>query len=112
MASIIDNQGENTLLKAVENITEGSRELCIASAYFSLDALGMISGNLEDCQSVRILFGDEASRTERSKLMDRLREFSDIALAAERMADPTLTALNIVDCLFTQRRIQARCYTK
>ena len=35
--SIIDNQGENTLLHGIENITENSRELCIATAFFSLD---------------------------------------------------------------------------
>jgi hypothetical protein len=37
--SIIDNQGENTLAVGIENITGWVKELCIATAFFSLGAL-------------------------------------------------------------------------
>jgi len=112
LTSIIDNQGENTLRAAIERITGGGRDVCIASAFFSLDALALVSKNLGDCERVRILFGDDANRTERAKLLARLRADSDKALVKDRMSDPTLESLQAVDKLFRAGRIQARCYVQ
>ncbi len=109
--SIIDNRNGNTLQVGIENITDGSRTLSIATAFFSLDALAIVACNLRDCESVRILFGDEADKMQRSKLLERLREQSDADLADRRLTDPTLSNLGVVNELFKQKRIQARCYT-
>src|SRR5436853_4603519 len=99
--SIIDNRDGNTLQLGIENITEGSRHLSIATAFFSLDALAMVACNLRECETVRILFGDEADKIQRTKLMARLREQSDLDLADRRIReDPILSNLNIVHELF------------
>ncbi|MDQ2730312.1 MAG: phospholipase D-like domain-containing protein, partial [Armatimonadota bacterium] len=110
-SSIIDNRDGNTLQVGIENITGGSRTLCIATAFFSLDALGMVACNLHECESVRILFGDDSDKMQRVKLLRRLREQSDADLADRRMVDPTLSNLAKINELFKQKRIQARCYT-
>lgn len=109
--SIIDNQGENTLAIGIERITGGVREFCVATAFFSLDALALVAKNLPGCDRVRILFGDEADRSERVKLLRRMREHSDFDLAEQRLSDPTLDALRKVEELFKQGRVEARCYT-
>lgn len=109
--SIIDNREGNTLQIGIENITGGSRTLSIATAFFSLDALGMVACNLQDCESVRILFGDDSDKMQRAKLLQRLREQSDADLADRRLDDPTLSNLGKINALFKQKRIQARCYT-
>lgn len=109
--SIIDNRDGNTLQLGIENITEGSRSLSVATAFFSLDALAIVAGNLHGCDSVRILFGHESDRTQRAKLLQRLREQSDADLAERRLDDPTLSNLAKIDALFKSKRIQARCYT-
>lgn len=111
MSSIIDNRNENTLQSGIERITESSHQLDIATAFFSLNALAMIAKNLHECESVRILFGDDSDRTQRAKLLTRLRETSDTELEQQRYIDPTLSDLSKVDELFKQNRIQARCYT-
>lgn len=110
-SSIIDNRGDNTLAVRVENITGGVRELWIATAFFSLDALALVAKNLEQCDQVRILFGDEADKTQRSKLLARTRETSDKDLGERRFDDPTLSALEKIDLLFRAGRVAARCYT-
>lgn|GEM_PF-872033 len=111
LTSVIDNQGDNTLQVAIRNITETSTDLCIATAYFSLDALALVADNLHGCNSIRILFGDEANKTQRAKLLEQLRARSDRDLADQRLIDPTLDNLRKVQELFRQGRIQARCYT-
>jgi hypothetical protein len=67
LASIIDNQGENTLLHALEKRTENGQELAIATAFFSLDALSLLGQRLKSYDRVRLLFGDEASALERDR---------------------------------------------
>ncbi len=109
--SIIDNRDGNTLQVGIENITEGSRSLSIATAFFSLDALELVACNLQGCESVRILFGHEADRSQRERLLERLRAQSDVDLAERRLTDPTLSSLAKIDALFKAKRIQARCYT-
>src|SRR5580658_8214780 len=107
MSSIIDNQADNTLKGGIERITEGSRQLSIATAFFSLNALALVARNLRGCDSIRILFGDDSDRTQRARLLARLREHSDIELEERRFIDPTLTDLAVIDELFKQKRIQA-----
>ncbi|MBA3726132.1 MAG: hypothetical protein H0W86_06685 [Armatimonadetes bacterium] len=101
-SSVIDNRGDNTLQVAIENITQSGRELCAATAFFSLDALAMIAKNLHTVDRVRILFGDDASRTQRAILLQRLRQRSDSDFADQRLIDPELDALKKVNELFKQ----------
>lgn len=110
--TIIDNQGENSLKSAIFENTKGASELCIATAFFSLDALSLISESLGKTERVRILFGDEADRTQRKKLLERLRRDSDEDLVVQRLKDPVLQKLNLVDRLFKEGKIEARCYTQ
>lgn len=109
--SIIDNQEGNTLALGIENITGGVRELWIATAFFSLDALALVAKNLHQCDQVRILFGDDADRRQRQKLLQEMRDRSDGDLVEQRLIDPTLDSLRKVQELFKQGRINARCYT-
>lgn len=110
-SSIIDNRDPNTLLARLETVTAGGRELAIASAFFSLDALALIGPALAQYSRVRILFGDEANATQRLKLLQVLREQSDADLLKRRLTEPTLRGLQQTAGLFTQGRIEARCYT-
>lgn len=110
-STIIDNQGDNTLQAAIIEATSGAKELCVATAFFTLDALAMVAEHLHECDRVRILFGPDSSRTQRGKLMELLRLQSDRELAERRINDPTLTDLVKVESLFKDKRIEARCYT-
>lgn len=70
LTSIIDNQDGNTLHNALELITDNGRELWIATAFFSLDALNMLGENLLRADKIRLLFGDEASARQRNALIN------------------------------------------
>ena len=64
-STIIDNREGNTLCAALERMGAGGKELWIASAFFSLDALLLLADTLAPYQRLRILFGDEANLRQR-----------------------------------------------
>lgn len=110
--SIIDNQGDNTLYQALQDITETGHELWIATAFFSLDALNMMGERLDRCHNVRLLFGDDAAPTQRAKLLQAMRERSDADLLKRRETDPLLKGLRHAKKLIEEKRLESRVYTK
>jgi superfamily II DNA or RNA helicase len=112
LSSIIDNSDPNTLLNALTRIGAEGEELWIATAFFSLEALMLIADILQGDQRVRILFGDDASPKQRTLLMQQLRMRSDEDLLRQRDVDPLLSRLRLIEPLFQEGKIEARCYTK
>ncbi|MGI6295969.1 MAG: helicase-related protein [Armatimonadota bacterium] len=111
-SSIIDNRHDNTLLSGLSRMGEQGRELLIASAFFSLDALFLLADAIADFTDIRILFGDDASPSQRKELLEKLRTASDTDLLAQRKNSPLLSSLQKVEQLFANGYVQARCYTK
>ncbi len=112
LSSIIDNQGENTLKQAIEKITVDGRELWIATAFFSLDALNLIGENLLKAEKIRLLYGAEASPRERNRIIQALQDRSDEDLLRERKDDPLLQGLHFAKQLIDEGRLEARIYRK
>ena len=112
LTSIIDNQQGNTLQNALNLITENGRELWIATAFFSLDALNMVGENLVHAERIRLLFGDDACARQRNALIRAMQERSDADLLKQREADPLLNGLRLAKQLIDEGRIEARVYTQ
>lgn len=112
MTSIIDNREGNTLHKALDSIVVNGEELWIATAFFSLDALNLVGAKLQDFAKVRLLFGDDASKSQRKALLDRMKVASDRDLLAQRLDDPFLGGLAYAKQLIDEGRLEARCYTR
>jgi SNF2 family DNA or RNA helicase len=110
--SIIDNLGQNKLAAAITELSETGSSICIASAFFSLDAFNVLETRLEELQEVRLLFGDEASAKSRNFLVKAFRERSDADLRARREEDPFLSKLKAVEALIERHALQVRCYTR
>ena len=111
MSSIIDNNGANTLLHSLQLMSGGGREWRIATAFFSLDALMMLADAATEFERIRILFGDDASPEQRRRLLQMMRDRSDVDLLAQRESFPGLSPLKKVEQLFVDGKIEARCYT-
>lgn len=111
-SSIIDNQGENTLYQALQQITQHGHELWVATAFFSLDALNMLGERLDQCSNVRLIFGDDAAPSQRQKLLEALRERSQTDLLQRRDTDPLLRGLQYAKKLIEEKRLESRVYTK
>ncbi|HSI72736.1 MAG TPA: helicase-related protein [Fimbriimonas sp.] len=111
-STIIDNLDGNTLYKGIRDISGHGRELCIATAFFSLDALNLVGQHLHEFESVRLLFGSEASKTTRRMLIEAMRQRSDQDLLKQRDKDPLLKGLEHALKLIEDGKLQARCYTK
>lgn len=112
LTSIIDNQHGNTLHNALNLITENGRELWIATAFFSLDALNLVGENLVRAERVRLLFGDDACARQRNALIRAMQERSDADLLKQRESDPLLNGLRLAKQLIDEGRIEARVYTQ
>ena len=110
--SIIDNAGENTLKNRLRVIGDESRDVSIASAFFSLDALYLLADLVAPMERIRILFGDDADGAQRRQLLNLLRTRSDDDLRGIRDESPTLAPLVRVAQLFEEGRIEARCYVQ
>lgn len=111
ISTIVDNRDDNTLLAALANMGAGGRELWVATAFFSLDALLLLADTLAQYDRVRLLFGDDANPRQRDQLLHRLRRVSDADLVVQREATPLLADLGKLEPLFAEGRIEARCYT-
>jgi superfamily II DNA or RNA helicase len=111
-SSIVDNRGENKLVKALLELSVTGTSISIASAYFSLDAFNLLESPLRNLKSVRLLFGDEASAKSRLFLIQAFRSRSEIDLQARREEDPFLSRLKAVEDLIEQKKLQVRCYKR
>jgi superfamily II DNA or RNA helicase len=112
LTTLIDNQGDNDLLNALRLLTSDGIELCIATAFFSLDALNMLGSNLEHLSRVRLIFGDDAAASQRLKLLEAVRTLSDRDLLKQRETDPLLQGLDIARKLIAEGKLEARVYVK
>lgn len=112
MTSVVDNLGENTLQNRLQNIGVGAVAWDLATAFLSLEGLRLLDGALETTQSVRLLFGEDADRLERTKILQLMRNRSDAALRDARAVDPTLEGLRGFARLLSEGRVQARVYRK
>ena len=65
MSSIIDNRNGITLLSKLQDMNSAGSELRIATAFFSIEAFRLLADSISDHDRVRILFGDEANKTQR-----------------------------------------------
>jgi len=111
-SSIIDNREGNTLLSSLQTVTDSGRELCIASAFFTLDALLLLADTLNGYSKIRLLFGDDADATQRRKLMEKAKMESETDLLKQREEGlALLSPLKVVERLFQEGKIEARCYT-
>ncbi len=110
--SIIDNSGDNTLRNRLRVIGDESKDVSIASAFFSLDALYMLADLLGPMERIRLLFGDDADGTQRRQLLNLLRTRSDDDLRGMRSDSPTLAPLKKIAQLFEEGKIEARCYVQ
>lgn len=112
ISSIVDNLGENKLAKAVLELSDTGTSISIASAFFSLDAFNLLESRLQELESIRLLFGDEASAKSRLLLIHAFRSRSESDLQARREEDPFLSRLKAVGNLIERGALQARCYTR
>lgn len=112
LTSIVDNLGDNTLYQAIRDISGNGRELCAATAFFSLDALNLIGQHLHEFEGVRLLFGSDASHSQRLALLAAMRELSDKDLLKQREKDPLLGGLHHAKKLIEAGKLEARCYTR
>lgn len=111
-SSIVDNISGNDLHSGIIKVAGNGRQLCVASAFFSLDALNLIAEHLQEFESMRLLFGSDAAASQRNMLLAAMRRRSEVDLLAQRTSEPLLGGLDHARKLIEAGKVEARVYTK
>ena len=112
LPTLIDNRGENTVLKAFHRLLPHSRRWDVATGYFEVGALLDLDGSWQTLEELRILLGDEVTKRTRDQLAAALRNQSDASLEAVKEKDDSLLGLAAVRQAIQTHQIKARVYTK
>jgi len=109
---IIDNRGNNTVLRALQKLLPNLRKMDIATGVFEVGSLLLLEGLWQDLDKIRILMGDETTRRTRREILKALLEVSNESIEREKERDDALTGLAAVRQAITNKQIALRTYSK
>jgi len=114
LPTIIDNQGDNTVLAALKALLPQVETLDMATGVFDIGSLMALDGFWQQADRLRIVMGDETTRRTRQVLLDSLVKAADDSIEARKLEDDALTGLAAIrDALKPEvARILCRVYAK
>jgi superfamily II DNA or RNA helicase len=112
LPTLLDNRGENTVLKAFQRLLPHTRRWDVATGYFEIGSLLDLDGLWQSLDGMRVLLGDEVTRRTRQELLANLRTQSDASIEAAKERDDSLRGLAAVRQALQCGHIQARVYIK
>ena len=109
---IIDNRGNNTVLRALQKLLPNLREMDIATGVFEVGSLLLLEGLWQDLEKIRILMGDETTRRTKLEILSALLEVSNESIESEKERDDALTGLEAVRQAIASKKIALKTYSK
>lgn len=112
--TFIDNRPGNTLLEAVRRLMGESSYLDLATGYLELGAFIALDGAWQSLQEIRLLMGDEVTRSTKAMIVAALqrKDTNGIELAKEEDDWRALEGLAAIEAALRSGQIYARAYTK
>ena len=68
---IIDNRGENKVLNALQRLLPNLQRMDVATGVFEIGSFLLLEGLWQDLERIRILMGDETTRSDLEPLSRR-----------------------------------------
>jgi len=109
---IIDNRGNNTVLKALQKLLPNLRKMDIATGVFEIGSFLLLEGLWQDLENIRILMGDETTKRTRREIVKALLEVSNESIEREKERDDALTGLAAVREAITNKQIALKTYSE
>jgi len=107
---LIDNRKNNTLENFLGHSMRQSKSLDIATGYFEIGALLALSDSWHHLDKIRILMGDEISRSTKEAILSAIDLNTNIE--DEKRKDDTLSGLSTVQAAISFAKIEIRVYTR
>ena len=112
LPTINDNQGDATVLAALQKLVPQAVQLDIATGTFEVGGFLSLDGHWQTVERIRVLMGDETTGRTKNELVLALRKTSDDSIETAKEADDDLTPLKAVREALAAKKIEVRAYTK
>ena len=109
---IIDNRGENTVLRALQRLLPNLQKMDVATGVFEVGSLLLLEGLWQDLDRIRVLMGNETTKTTKKVIIEALLKVSDESIEREKEHDDALTGLAAVRDAIAAKQIRLRTYAK
>ena len=109
---IIDNRGDNTVLRALQRLLPNLQKMDVATGVFEVGSLLLLEGLWQDLDKIRVLMGDETTKTTKKVIIEALLKVSDESIEREKEHDDALTGLAAVRDAIAAKHILLRTYAK
>jgi hypothetical protein len=109
---IIDNRGDNTVLQALKRLLPNLQKMDVATGTFEIGSFLSLEGFWQTLDKIRILMGDETSRTTKNQILKAILGDSNESIEQEKERNDALTGLAAVRQAITDKKIMLKTYTK
>ena len=109
---IIDNRGDNTVLRALQRLLPSLQKMDVATGVFEVGSLLLLEGLWQDLDRIRVLMGDETTKTTKKVIVEALLKTSNDSIEREKERDDALTGLPAVRDAIAKKNILLRTYSK
>lgn len=112
LPTIIDNNKDNTLLTALSQLMQITRQLDVGTGRFEIGSLLSLGSTWHGIEKMRILSGDETSSRTRDFLVKAVVTDADSSIEQIKERDDALTGLEFIKEAFQRRLVETRIFTK
>jgi superfamily II DNA or RNA helicase len=109
---ILDNRNDNTILNALQKLLPSLKKIDIATGVFEVGSLLQLEGLWQQVPEIRILMGNETTKTTQKTIVQALIEKSEESIEAEKERDDSLTGLPAVRDSIKNNQIVLKTFTK
>ncbi|AQQ09634.1 ATP-dependent helicase HepA [Sedimentisphaera cyanobacteriorum] len=109
---IIDNRSGNTVLQALQKLLPNLQKMDIATGVFEVGSLLHLEGLWQELDKIRIMMGNETTKTTKKVIIEGLLKTSDESIEQEKQRDDALTGLAAVREAISNKQIVLKTYSK
>jgi superfamily II DNA/RNA helicase len=109
---ILDNRNNNTVLNALQKLLPSLQKIDIATGVFEVGSLLQLEGLWQQVPEIRILMGNETTRTTQKVIVQALIEKSEESIETAKEHDDALTGLPAVRDAITNNQISLKTFSK
>ena len=109
---IIDNRGDNTVVRALQRLLPNLQRMDVATGIFEASSFLLLEGLWKDLDRIRILMGNETTKTTKKVIVEALLKTSNDSIEREKERDDALSGLPAVRDAIARKNILLRTYSK
>ena len=112
MPVILDNRNNNTVLNALQKLLPILQQIDIATGVFEVGSLLQLEGLWQQVPQIRIMMGNETTKTTQKAIVQALLDKSDESIEHEKEHDDALTGLPAMRDAITNSQISLKTFSK